>query len=104
MPNIGLPVTQPHLPPGSQSPSHHLALLPGPVLEMAVLSLMKSRVRIEMGDSLGFLKMRENASFATSARGRVDSRLLDTWIPVIDDPCRFLHKYCCGNSYTGDVR
>lgn len=26
--NIGLPVTQPHLPPGSQSPSYHLALLP----------------------------------------------------------------------------
>lgn len=35
-PNIGLPVTQPHLSPGSESPSHHLALLPGPVPEMVL--------------------------------------------------------------------
>lgn len=92
MPNIGSPVTQPHLPPGSQTPSHHLALLPGPVLEMAVLSLMKSRVTIEMGDSLGFLKRIENVSFATSVRGRVNSRLLDTQFPVRDYLCRFLHE------------
>lgn len=54
MPNIGSPVTQPHLPPGSQSPSHHLALLPRPVLEMAMLSLMKWGSRLKWGTVWGF--------------------------------------------------
>lgn len=49
---------------------------------MAVLSQKKSRVRIEMGDSLGFLKIRQIACFATLARKRVSSRLLTTQILV----------------------
>lgn len=56
-PNIGLPVTQPHLSPGPQSPSHHLALLPGLVPEVAALSQKKSWLRIEMGNSLRFTRM-----------------------------------------------
>lgn len=57
MPNIGLPVTQPHLPPGHNL--HHITwhYSLGPVPEMAVLSLMKLRLRTETEDSLGFLKM-----------------------------------------------
>lgn len=58
-PNIGLPVTQPHLSPGSQSPSHHLALLPGPVPEMAVLS--QSRVSGLKGGTVKFRRMKQNA-------------------------------------------
>lgn len=102
MPNIGLPVTQPHLPPGSQSPSHHLALLPGasPGDGCVVTDEVEGQDRNEGQSGVPEDK---TAGFTTSARKRVGSRLLDTQIPVRDYLCQFLRELYCGNSYTGHV-
>lgn len=74
-PNIGLPVTQPYLFPGPQSPSHLLGQF-GRWLRY--LSQMKLLLRIEMGDSLIFMRMRQcRALLCQLGRGWAP----DFWIP-----------------------
>lgn len=79
MPNIGLPVTQPHPPPGSQSPSHHLALLPGasPGDGCVVTDEVEGQDRNEGQSGVPEDKIRLQASLRQLGRGWAP----DFWIP-----------------------
>lgn len=74
IPIIGLPVTQPCLSPGSQSPSRHLARLSGPVPEMTMLSLTNCGSRLKWGTVWNLQGWERMDSPVTSTWKRLDSR------------------------------